>query len=710
MANYLGSARVANGGSYSPSSGTDNVLVQLSYGYRDGVAVSTGHTHNGSAITKEQEANINIAGLGDPTVAAALSISPASSGALATTWDRAMTAESSFALNIDNVNQTTPVFDKNTASYTTNSNPTFTVPTIPAHSTVIYYKFHAASAAATFTAPVGFDSRENNSLLTSPAYRGFVCYTRDFLTEQTNFVLGADSNDSPTGGVHGYIVLQTESAPTDVTIGDVDGDNIVERSQTGVVLSGTNLEATAGDLIMSPTDNINDASAITITTTNWTDTAITFDMPTAINMLYGEKFFFVRTDSLEENASGKSVTLTPPAGNDFVTIHENSDFGLLAGTTGLEFGADQLEFQTTSQGGGTVYVSISGTVLIYDYAGAVPATEEIYIRLGDDSDQTWSSASLETITIGSTLTEVLSDLSLSSSVLNSTETSQLISYSILNDVIVSLATSYDVLALVDSDLSISADVLNSVVADKAVTYSLLNEVLSDKEISANILNAVDSDKSISFDLLQSVVADYSPSWNVASALSEVLSDLAVSYNALNSVNIDKAISWDALNSITADQALSFNILSEVLSSLQLSADVLNEVVSSQAISWDLLSALTAVLSDLAAQWDIRQEVVSSLVLQADVLNAVNTDTSLLFDIVTAVTSDLSQSWDITSLTSVNTDLVSSWSLLESTESSLVISYDVGDVTITTPESRTIFIPRETRTLVVDLETRTITVN
>ncbi len=709
MANYLGSARVANGGSYSPSSGTDNVLVQLSYGYRDGVAVSTGHTHNGSAITKEQEANINIAGLGDPTVAAALSISPASSGALATTWDRAMTAESSFALTIDNVNQTTPVFDKNTASYTTDANPTFTVPTIPAHSTVIYYKFHAASAAATFTAPVGFDSRENNSLLTSPAYRGFVCYTRDFLTEQTDFVLGADSNDSPTGGVHGYIVLPTESAPTDVTVGDVDGDNIVERSQTGVVLSGTNLEATAGDLIMSPTDNINDASAITITTTNWTDTAITFDMPTAINTLYGEKFFFVRTNSLAENAVGKSVTLIAPAANNYITIKEQSSMGVLKDVTGLELDADQIEWQVLSNEGGTVYIDVSGTVWI-EYPAAAPTSDEIYIRLGDNSDQTWSSASLETITIGSTLTEVLSDLSLSSSVLNSTETSQLISYSILNDVIVSLATSYDVLALVDSDLSISADVLNSVVADKAVTYSLLNEVLSDKEISANILNAVDSDKSISFDLLQSVVADYSPSWNVASALSEVLSDLAVSYNALNSVNIDKAISWDALNSITADQALSFNILSEVLSSLQLSADVLNEVVSSQAISWDLLSALTAVLSDLAVQWDIRQEVVSSLVLQADVLNAVNTDTSLLFDIVTAVTSDLSQSWDITSLTSVNTDLVSSWSLLESTESSLVISYDVGDVTITTPESRTIFIPRETRTLVVDLETRTITVN
>ncbi|PHS20249.1 MAG: hypothetical protein COA86_02855 [Kangiella sp.] len=197
------------------------------------------------------------------------------------------------------------------------------------------------------------------------------------------------------------------TAPVGVTIDSVDADDSIEIDQTGIVILGSNYEVASAEVIISPSDNINDVSAVNLTPTAWADDSITANMPVNLQMLYGTNYYiFVRTDSGEVNASGKPVELIPPSGNTYLIIENQNDLGVLLDVTGLEFGTDQLEYQTTSLNGGTVHIGFSGVVYVYGYPGSAPVTDEIYIRLGDASDQTWSNSTTDTIIIGTNATPV----------------------------------------------------------------------------------------------------------------------------------------------------------------------------------------------------------------------------------------------------------------------------------------------------------------
>jgi hypothetical protein len=80
------------------------------------------------------------------------------------------------------------------------------------------------------------------------------------------------------------------------------------NTETGVVISGTNFGASqgAGSVTISPTDDINDAGAVTQTVTAWGATSITF---TAVRSAlgYGALYLFVEEDGALSNDPGYPV-------------------------------------------------------------------------------------------------------------------------------------------------------------------------------------------------------------------------------------------------------------------------------------------------------------------------------------------------------------------------------------------------------------------
>lgn len=199
------------------------------------------------------------------------------------------------------------------------------------------------------------------------------------------------------------IMLLPDEVAAGVSITTVDADNTIFRGQTSIEVLGNNFGATQGTIIVSPTNNVADSFAYTLTADTWSDTSITFVMPMAMTLMYGDLHFFVVNDDTTTNANGKIVIYSPPAANQYLTIWEQNPLGVLKDVTGLAFGTDQLEWQTLSAAGGTVTVGPSGTVYINDYPGNVPNNDTIYIRLGDASDYTWSSTLVEPITYGNVI-------------------------------------------------------------------------------------------------------------------------------------------------------------------------------------------------------------------------------------------------------------------------------------------------------------------
>jgi hypothetical protein len=81
------------------------------------------------------------------------------------------------------------------------------------------------------------------------------------------------------------------------------------NTQTGIVITGASFEAAqgTGSVRISPTDNVNDAGAVTQTVTAWADTSITF---TAVkgSLPQGTLYLFVTNNSSLSNATGFPVS------------------------------------------------------------------------------------------------------------------------------------------------------------------------------------------------------------------------------------------------------------------------------------------------------------------------------------------------------------------------------------------------------------------
>lgn len=113
-------------------------------------------------------------------------------------------------------------------------------------------------------------------------------------------------NWSALAGVAVYEVAASGATITNVS------DTTLANGQTGVVITGTNFEASQGTGVVkiSPTDNINDAGAVTqnIASGGWSDTSITLAALKRVNQSSGTAYVFVDPDAGDPNTSGYAVS------------------------------------------------------------------------------------------------------------------------------------------------------------------------------------------------------------------------------------------------------------------------------------------------------------------------------------------------------------------------------------------------------------------
>lgn len=109
----------------------------------------------------------------------------------------------------------------------------------------------------------------------------------------------------------------------DVTINSVNGGSPINDGDTGVVVLGSNFEATGATMVLSLVDDINDASAVSQTITSDGDTSMSFtvNLPTNASS-ENPVYMFITNATGTVNASGFAV---------------NIDTGLVTGTFTVAF-------------------------------------------------------------------------------------------------------------------------------------------------------------------------------------------------------------------------------------------------------------------------------------------------------------------------------------------------------------------------------------
>ena len=196
-----------------------------------------------------------------------------------------------------------------------------------------------------------------------------------------------------------HLLTAYESSAT-TTITDFDTDEDVYPGQTAATITGTDFEATkgTGSVKISPTDNILDGNTEVQTTTSWAATSIDVTVVQG-GLPFGPLYLFVENDSSASNSTGFSITLSSASGKANETMVVIDGSGLSNNFIGLAVG-DQIEYETTSTGGGTVVVNDDGTFDI-TYGGSPPASDSFQARAWDQTDYTWTS--FETININESI-------------------------------------------------------------------------------------------------------------------------------------------------------------------------------------------------------------------------------------------------------------------------------------------------------------------
>ena len=211
MGSFVSGAVTATGANYTPASSTDNALVWLVYSYRPGTNAASAQDFGGTSMTEEIDLTDNITGNADPQSSMAwLENAGASSQTLSHTFSSTPTFHDGWALTLENIDQTTPV--NNTDSALINTHTDKITYSAVSGDVAVYYKFYAGTASPSFTTPTGFTLRYTDTVITSPAYRVLVIYTRDVDSTETSTSLGADSSGgSVAGGMQGVIVFNGSS-------------------------------------------------------------------------------------------------------------------------------------------------------------------------------------------------------------------------------------------------------------------------------------------------------------------------------------------------------------------------------------------------------------------------------------------------------------------------------------------------------------------
>jgi adhesin HecA-like repeat protein len=105
--------------------------------------------------------------------------------------------------------------------------------------------------------------------------------------------------------IPGAGLLDNPAGTLTATITDA-GDELY-RTGDSVTITGTNFGAVEGDVYVSPTDDVTNASKVAQAVTVWADTSITFDAVRSTLATGSTLYLFVVPDTNDENADGYSV-------------------------------------------------------------------------------------------------------------------------------------------------------------------------------------------------------------------------------------------------------------------------------------------------------------------------------------------------------------------------------------------------------------------
>lgn len=115
---------------------------------------------------------------------------------------------------------------------------------------------------------------------------------------------------TPTAKTSALSIGAVQPPAATVPVIDSVTPSSIRDGLTGIVIAGPSFGAVQGTVILSPTDDVDDADAVAQTVTAWSDTSITFTMVMQA-IQPGTRYVFVITDDDDSNAAGEPVTVQP---------------------------------------------------------------------------------------------------------------------------------------------------------------------------------------------------------------------------------------------------------------------------------------------------------------------------------------------------------------------------------------------------------------
>jgi len=386
------SGEQVTGSAYVVPAGTDRQMLYMVTGENSGFAsVLTNVTYGGQAMTPiisdvidGNQLWVHVFMLNEAGIVAATDTS------FIETWSSGTVTDTTFACTLSGVHQGAPI---NAQSLTTHLSNDPVKPTVSVGDNGLLFELVGSGGTVTNWTWTNFIERVRDA----NSGKDFAIATQEVVTSgliQTEFDDGIIARSYLAA-----IAFNEANLNPYVTnfVGAGSGADSIYLGELGL-LSGANFEGTrnSGVVILSPTTDINDVNAYTVTTySGWTDGSIFF-MPSAdANLKIGTLYAFVRNNSGLESAA-LPITLLPKQLKASNTIQSISPLGIYKDITGIELGADIVEYDTVSSGGGTVTVLLSGIAEIA-YSSTVPDSDTFGFRIFDDSLYEYTAISTATV-------------------------------------------------------------------------------------------------------------------------------------------------------------------------------------------------------------------------------------------------------------------------------------------------------------------------
>ena len=236
-------------------------------------------------------------------------------------------------------------------------------------------------------------------------------YDLTTLTGYSKHTVGGDVTSSYGGGVAGDVfwsagwnrdlsVAEIQSLD-DSSYPFVSGPTISTITDpaitaTALTIAGSGFGASQGSGGVTQEQG---AISVALTETAWADTEITATSATieSTGLKYGVQTIEVTDDSAANGTN--TYTATPLAGNDYVDLTSIATTGQLLTTSGVLAIGDQIRYANELSGGGGYSVTVNADAT-FSIDGATP--DGVYtfeVRAWDTSDQTWGTASNQSVTV-----------------------------------------------------------------------------------------------------------------------------------------------------------------------------------------------------------------------------------------------------------------------------------------------------------------------